>query len=184
LTKLFKLAYPEIKETKNLLIDKFRSGLQRELREKVTDKDFSSMEKLIQCVEKHVKQVDRATMERQAEARIRMVNIPSDPGTEEFQSALRKEQQEMNRKLSDVCIATDAHRKQQSSRSLHKKLFKPYHSTATSSRDDHPRILDSTRPILTSGELVQTRKNPNNGYALSIVIYVFHALGTLSLSST
>jgi hypothetical protein len=51
LTKLFKLAYPEIKETKNLLIDKFRSGLQRELREKVTAKDFSSMEKLIQCVE-------------------------------------------------------------------------------------------------------------------------------------
>jgi hypothetical protein len=41
-------------------------------------------------------------MERQAEARIRMVNIPSDPGTEEFQSALLKEQQEMNRKLSDV----------------------------------------------------------------------------------
>ena len=82
LTKLFKLAYPEIKETKNLLIDKFRSGLQRELREKVTVKEFSSMEKLIQCVEKHVKQVDRATAERQAEARIRMVDIPADPGTE------------------------------------------------------------------------------------------------------
>ena len=82
MTKLFKLAYPEIKETKNLLIDKFRSGLQRELREKVTVKEFSSMEKLIQCVEKHVKQVDRATAERQAEARIRMVDIPADPGTE------------------------------------------------------------------------------------------------------
>ena len=40
------------------------------------------MEKLIQCVEKHVKQVDRATAERQAEARIRMVDIPADPGTE------------------------------------------------------------------------------------------------------
>ena len=82
LTKIFQYCYPEFYDNNssrinqsmdNLLMDKFRAGLQHKLRKKIATKKFSSMEKMMECVESHVVEERRDEEERQAEVFIRSV---------------------------------------------------------------------------------------------------------------
>ena len=82
LTKIFQYCYPEFYDDSGsmpsqfmdtLLMDKFRAGLQRKIGKKIATKKFSSMEKMIECVECHLVEERRDEEERQAEVFIRSV---------------------------------------------------------------------------------------------------------------
>ena len=79
-TKLFQHTYPEMvgEETTALtgviatmMMDKFRAGLQRQLRKRITNKKFKTFEDMIECVEGYVTEEDREAEEVQAVEHIR-----------------------------------------------------------------------------------------------------------------
>ena len=117
LTKIFQYCYPEFYDDSSskpsqfmdtLLMDKFRAGLQHKLRKRISTKKFSSMEKMIECVEGHLMEENREEEERQAEVFIRSVQgrpaLSTYPAPAPIQQLDTQANQDLKREIEEMRV--------------------------------------------------------------------------------